>query len=256
MKRKTIIAGNWKMNPGTRDEARAIFLATRRAIEKNDNVTAIVCPPLLYVRELAGLAKGRKRLFVGAQNCFFETQGAYTGEVSAGQLADNGARYVIVGHSERRVMGETDEVINKKIKVAIKAGLTPIVCVGEKERDSDGHYLSFIQQSLNTLLMGIAGVDLDQIIIAYEPVWAIGKSEKDAMKTHDLHEMAIFIRKTLAKPYGTTAAFKLPILYGGSVGPSTVREHLEAGVQGLLVGRASADPVSVVEVIEAAASVK
>lgn len=244
------------MNPQTREEARAIFLATRRAIEKHDNVTAIVCPPSVYVRELATLAKGRKRLFVGAQNCFFETQGAYTGEISAGQLRDAGATHVILGHSERRAMGETDEVINKKIKAAIKVGLTSIVCVGEKERDSEGHYLSHIQHSLSALFMGIAGADLQFIIIAYEPVWAIGKSEKDAMKPHDLHEMAIFIRKTLAKPYGTTAAFKLPILYGGSVGPSTVREHLEAGVEGLLVGRASADVTTVAQVIEAAGGVK
>lgn len=256
MKRKPIIAGNWKMNPGTRDEARAIFLATRRAIETHENVTAIVCPPFVYVRELATLTKGRRRLFVGAQNCFFETHGAYTGEVSAGQLADVGASHVIIGHSERRAMGETDEIVNKKIKSALREGLVSIVCIGEKERDSDGHYLSLIRSSLEVSLSGVSGADLSKIIIAYEPVWAIGKSEREAMKPHDLHEMAIFIRKTLSKPYGTPLAFKMPILYGGSVGPSTVAEHLGAGVEGLLVGRASADVKSVAEVIEAAASAK
>lgn len=252
MKKKPIIAANWKMYVGSAEEGRALILETRRVTEKAKRVSTIVCPSFSFIAQAVSLCKKRKRLFVGAQNCFYEDAGAFTGEVGARELASIGATHVIIGHSERRSFGETNEIINKKVKAAIRAGLFVILCVGEKERDVDGHYLSFLRSEITAALSGVPGVDMRHIILAYEPVWAIGRGEKESMKPKELHETAIFARKVIAKEYGTDIAFDLPILYGGSIGPHNVKDHLEAGVEGLLVGHASAEKASIRAIIEAA----
>lgn len=250
MKQKRIIAGNWKLYPDSFEEARTIFLAVRKATEKNKHIQSIVCPPFLYTRDAARLFVNRKRLAIGAQNCSIEDRGAYTGEISAVQLSYSGVSYVIVGHSERRAMGETDDTINKKVQAVLRAGLRVILCVGEKERDEQGHYLAFVEQQLTSALHGVGATDLSHIIVAYEPVWAIGKPSREAMAPQQLHEMAIFVRKIISQQYGTKLAFATPILYGGSVGPDNAASFFEAGVDGLLIGRASADPQAIVSIIE------
>jgi triosephosphate isomerase len=251
-KKVRIIAGNWKLHPQTYSEAREIFLATRKAVDKTKGILAIVCPPFLYIKEFAKLIVGKKNILLGAQDTYFENEGAFTGEISPSQLADIGATFVIVGHSERRLMGETDDTVNRKVKASIKAGLSVILCIGERERDEHASYLTFIKNQIHSALGAIPAVDLSKIIIAYEPLWAIGKDESSAITPHDLHQMALFIRKSIAESYGTEAAFAIPILYGGSVGPHNTAEHLKAGVQGLLIGRASADKKEITDIISIA----
>lgn len=250
MKQKRIIAGNWKLYPDSPEEARAILLAVRKATEKNKHIQSIVCVPFLYTRDAVRIAVGRKRFSIGAQNCAIEDRGAYTGEISAVQLSYSGVSYVIVGHSERRAMGETDDVVNKKVQAVLRSGLKVILCIGEKERDDHGHYLAFVERQITSALHGVGAPDLSRIIVAYEPVWAIGKPSREAMAPHQLHEMTIFVRKIISQQYGTKLAFTIPILYGGSVGPDNAASFFEAGVDGLLIGRASADAQAIVSIIE------
>jgi len=161
-----------------------------------------------------------------------------TGEISGGMLKKEGEGYVIVGHSERREMGEIDEMIAKKVSSAIKAGLKPILCIGEKTRDDHGEYLHFLRNQIINSLGKLSKKQLAKLVIAYEPVWAIGQEE--AMKTEDIHITTIFIKKVLTEVFKDKAVLNIPILYGGSVSHLNASEIIKAGeVQGLLVGRES-----------------
>lgn len=246
------MACNWKLHINSYEEAKRTFLAIRKSVAAGRRVVAVVCAPSPFLPQLARLAEGHKNIFIGAQDVFWENEGSYTGSIGPSLLAEIGVTYVIVGHSERRFSGDTDEMVNRKIKATLKAGLTPIVCVGERERDDHGVYLSFLRNQLHTALAAISAVDLAKIIIAYEPVWAIGKDALRPITPHDLHETAIFIRKTLAESYGTDAAFAVPVLYGGSVSASNAAEQLRSGVQGLLIGRASTKQEEITQIIRIA----
>jgi triosephosphate isomerase len=237
-KMKPLIVANWKMNPASAELAHALFVETERAAGKNKNVKVVVCPPYIYLPELEKIKN--KSVELGAQDVFSENAGSFTGEIGPQMLKKQGEKYVIIGHSERREIGETDELISKKVLAALKAKLKVILCVGESVRDGHGEYLLFLRNQLNASLSGVSKRYLKDLIIAYEPIWAIGKSDEEAMKPTDLHETSLYIKKVLSEIYKSPSVISIPILYGGSVSFKNANELLTLGeVQGLLVGHES-----------------
>ena len=255
MKSKKLIIGNWKMYPVNMKDAKATFSAIKKVASTLRNVQTVICPPFIYVSELKKLVTGH-RVVIGAQNTWTENEGAYTGEISPTMLTSLGSTYVILGHSERRAMGEADELINKKVLAALKAGLTVVLCVGESMRDPDGLYMKFIATQMQTALHGVQKKDLSQMVIAYEPIWAIGKHATRPALPEDVLEISILIKKTLADLYAKDGA-TVPILYGGSVDAKNAWEFLlKSQVDGLLVGRASLDAKVFGEILLSADKVK
>src|SRR3989344_640141 len=244
---KKLIVANWKMNPNTLQEARKIFHAIKRQAERLIEVETVICPPFIFLQGLRQLSPTR-RCVLGAQDVFWENSligdrvmsGAYTGEISPRMLRISGVRYVIVGHSERRAFCETDEIVSRKMHAALAEGIRPILCVGESERDKEGEYLHFIKKEIKNSLAGIPRKYLSQIVIAYEPIWAVGPKAERADTPDELFEMVILIRKIIGELFGRKIATMTPILYGGSVNETNAGEFLKkVGVAGLLVGRAS-----------------
>ncbi len=236
-KRKLVIA-NWKMNPVTRKESQNLFSQGKRTALKLKSTQVVICPPFIYLSILAG--KGFSRYELGAQDVFWIGQGAYTGETSPLMLTECGVKYVIVGHSERRALGEDNQTVARKIHALLHAGITPVVCVGETDRDTSGLFLSILEEQIKESLQNIPRQKISRIILAYEPVWAIGKKAADAMKAQDLHETILFVRKVISKLYGRKIALTLSILYGGSAEPENVGELLHnGGINGFLVGHVS-----------------
>lgn len=244
---KTII-GNWKMNPATLKEAEKLFSSVAKSISYVKKTEIVICPPFIY---LDNLKKFSKKIILGAQDTFWGDVGAFTGEVSGEMIYNLGAKYVIVGHSERRALGENNADINKKIKSALAVGLKPILCVGENVRDTNHEYFNLVKVQLEECLAGISKTIISKIIIAYEPVWAISSTidRKDAT-SHDSLEMTLFIRKILSDKFGAEAK-KVRIIYGGSVNEKDAHEFLRhGGVDGLLPGRASLDAKKFLEIIK------
>lgn len=243
---RKIIIGNWKMNPVTLKEAEMLFSGVVKDIASIKKTEIVICPPFLYLpsfaKALAGKGKTKKQISLGAQNAFWDERGAFTGEVSGEMLYNVGAKYVILGHSERRAMGENNSDVNKKIKASLRAGLIPILCVGEEARDESHSYFNSVKIQLEECLNGIKQTSISKIIIAYEPIWAISSTvnRHDATPI-DSREMAIFIRKILFDKFGPDTG-RIRIIYGGSVNEKDAKEFLEnGGVEGLLSGRASLD---------------
>lgn len=245
---KKIVIANWKMNPQTLKEAKVISKGIVKACQKLKKTTVVIAPPFPF---LAALSLSKK-VFLGSQDAFWGSVGAQTGEVSVSMLKSLKVSYVILGHSERRLLGETDAFVAKKILGALKAGITPIVCIGERERDNHGDYLSFIENQIRSTLQGISRKEIAKIVIAYEPVWAIGKTAAEAMDSRKLHEMTIFIHKTLVSMFGRENAEKVRLIYGGSVESSNAHDLIVNGnVSGFLVGHASLDPKGFGEIVRA-----
>ncbi len=243
---KKLVVGNWKMNPQSLEEAKKLASTVKRGMAKVRRTNVVLCPPFVYLSALASIPKGS--LFLGAQNTNHEMLGSFTGEVSYSQLYQFGVRFVIIGHSERRKMGETDELVNKKLKSVVNSGMTAIVCVGESVRDGNGDYLNFIKQQLVFALKDVPRKLIDRVVVAYEPIWAIGA--KEAMSSRDLHEMSIFIKKVLKDSFGIVAD-NLRILYGGSVDRVNAdRLVSEGNVSGLLIGRESLKAEGFMEIIK------
>ena len=238
MKKGTaIVVANWKMNPEDESRAKKIFLTTRTATLKARHTEVVVCPPFIYLSALKKISKGAS---LGVQDLFWEENGSFTGEISPSMARSAGAHFAIVGHSERRALGETDEMVSKKIKAALGNGLQVIVCIGEKERDAHGKYLHVLSAQIHGSLGKIQKKHLASVIIAYEPVWTIGKPNFQALSGPLIHETTLFIRKVLSDMYGHSEAMNFPILYGGSVSPKNAKDIIVDGnVQGLLVGRQS-----------------
>ena len=235
---KALVVANWKMNPPTFREARKLLEATKKAAEKS-RISVIIAPPVIFLRELRKLYRG-KRLAYAVQNAHFEERGAHTGEISLAQAKEAGASYVIIGHAERRAMGETDDDTRKKVATALEVGITPILCVGETKRTASGEHFGLVRDQLRAGLADVVSGKLKKVILVYEPLWTIGAST--TMNPRDMHEMAIFIRKTLVEIHGEVA-HSVTILYGGSIDGTNVGEMLRRGdVHGFLVGRASEDP--------------
>jgi triosephosphate isomerase len=232
---KNLIVANWKLNPISKQEADVILDGVKKGIS-GLNSEVVICPPFIYLAELGGLT-------LGAQNMCYEDKGAFTGEISCVMLNNIGVKYVIIGHSERRkYFGETDEIVNKKIKKALEIGLKVIFCIGEtaEERDA-GKKNEVLEKQINRGLDGIS--NLENINIAYEPVWAIGTGNNCGVE--ETKESINYIRK-LVKP-------DTRILYGGSVKSENSGAYIkEAGANGLLVGGASLNPEEFVKIVKSA----
>lgn len=239
MKQKKKIIGNWKMAPDSLREARALFQKIKEMSKKTRNIQTVICAPFIYLSELKALATGHA-CALGAQNVSNEKNDAFTGEISSAQLKNMGINYVIVGHSERRAMGENNDLIAKKVVAITTNNLTAILCVGETVRDDSGDYISFIKTQILESLAGITHKNITRLVIAYEPLWSVGKHTKHIAKPEDVLEISILIKKILTDKFGKNIAGKVSVLYGGSVNQKNARDFLvEGGVAGLLVGRAS-----------------
>ncbi|MGW8257658.1 MAG: triose-phosphate isomerase [Thermoguttaceae bacterium] len=236
--RQQFIAGNWKMNLN-RASAMALAEALAKATAEIKGVDLALCPPSCYL-DAVGRAISGSKLALGAQNMYHQKDGAYTGEISASMLCDLGCKYVILGHSERRhILGESDAEINKKVHTAFTAGLTPIVCVGEllAEREA-GQTLRVIRGQFDGSLAGLGLEQITQLVIAYEPVWAIGTGK--VATPEQAEEVHLDLRKIVAERYNSSAADKVRIQYGGSVKPDNAAELLkQPNIDGALVGGAS-----------------
>lgn len=240
------------MNVAIVPEAKKIVSQVKKKTTKLRNVEIVFCPPFIYLQALAGMVKGKWKL--GAQNVFGEESGSYTGEVSGVQLRQFGVSYIILGHSERRNMGETDEMVNKKIISVLRARMVPVVCIGESVRNDHGEHLEFIKNQISKTFAGISKGSISDVVIAYEPIWAIGA--KEAMVPRDIHEMTIYIKKCLREMFGLYAS-GVQVLYGGAVNPRNTSEIIRDGfVDGLLVGRDSIEAENFIEIIKEVDKVK
>jgi triosephosphate isomerase (TIM) len=247
--RKLIVA-NWKMNPQSQKEAEIIFNGIVKVAKVSRYADIVVCPPFPFL-SIARKTK-IKNLALGAQNSSLESEGAYTGEVSPKMIAGLGVKYVILGHSERRALGETDKIVNRKIINALKSKLIPILCVGESVRDQNGDYLSFIRQQLHECLRSVPKAQMENIVIAYEPIWAIGKNAVREATPEEFTEIKIFVRKIISDLYDSKTAHGIVILYGGSVHGDNARYFItNGGADGLLVGRDGLSPKKLSLIIEA-----
>ncbi len=247
---KKIVIGNWKMNPVSLKEAEKWFSSLAKLVSKIKKTEIAVCPPFVYLERLKKIRTSKIKL--GAQDLFPGDSGPFTGEVSASMVENLGAKYVILGHSERRAVGETNELINKKIKSALASGLIPILCVGERERNQDHSYFEIVKIQVNECLKGVSKDYISKVLVAYEPVWSISSTENRRDATAgDASEMVLFIRKILSDISSPEVAHKTRILYGGSVNPKDASEFLINGeVDGLLVGKASLAPEKFFEIIK------
>jgi triosephosphate isomerase len=253
--RKKIIAGNWKMNKTSADGV-ALVTEIVAAVGKQSDVEVVVCPPFTAV-EAVGKALEGSDVKLGAQNMHFEASGAFTGEVSAPMLRAIFATHVILGHSERRsYFGETDEIVNKKLLAALKNQLKPIFCVGETLAEREGgDTLKVVQRQVERGLEGVNKEQAAGIVVAYEPVWAIGTGK--VATTEQAQEVHAFIRGLLVKLFGEAVAQKVRILYGGSMKPSNAPELLaQKDIDGGLIGGAALEARSFLELVSAAAAAK
>jgi len=235
-----LVVANWKAYVEEVGRAKKLFALAKRIVSSS-KVKIVLAPSAPYLGLLA--PKNKSKVAFAAQDVSLTTGGPHTGEVTAPMLLSLGVTYVIIGHSERRAAGEGREVIAQKVAHAITQGLTPILCVGEKERDAEGHYLAEIRADLVSALGGINAKQHADVVVAYEPVWAINKGADEAIDVTDLSEMALYIRKVLAEQGSNKSASRALVLYGGSIEPENVRDLAGgSGVDGFLVGHASVDP--------------
>jgi triosephosphate isomerase (TIM) len=250
--RKKIVAGNWKMHMNLADGIRLAGSINNyyqdHALSKAE---VILCTPFIHLSGIAGILNARK-VFLGAQNCSSEASGAFTGEISAEMIKSTGADYVIIGHSERRtIFHEDDLLLNKKTQIAIKSGLKVIFCIGEvlKEREANEH-LTVVKKQLEDGLFDLVPADFEKIVIAYEPVWAIGTGlTASPQQAQEIHK---FIRKLIKEKYGASLAEMTSILYGGSCKPSNAAEIFSMpDVDGGLIGGASLKKEDFCAIVEA-----
>ncbi len=247
--RKPLIAGNWKMHK-TINEAIQLVNDIKRKFSDFEKVDIVVCPPFTALNSVYEIIMDTK-IKLGAQNMFYELEGAYTGEISPVQLRDAGCQYVIIGHSERRkYFKEDDALINKKVRTAIKEGLIPILCVGEtlQERE-EGKTIEVIETQLSGGLRELSLEDMQKVVIAYEPVWAIGTGK--TATPQQAEEVHRFIREWIKDKFSSPLAENLRILYGGSIKPTNIADLMkEEDVDGGLVGGASLEADSFCKIIE------
>lgn len=235
--RKKIVAGNWKMNTDL-EQGIELALGVNEKMSGSE-VTVVLCTPFVHLTEISKVIT-KDALFLGAQNCADKTSGAYTGEVSAEMVKSTGATHVILGHSERRAYyGETNDILSVKVKLALENGLTPIFCIGEvlEEREAGKHF-DVVRNQLDEGLFGLSADDFGKVIIAYEPVWAIGTGKTATPEqAQEIHKV---IRDHISSKYGHAIADDTSILYGGSCKPSNAGElFANADVDGGLIGGAS-----------------
>lgn len=255
MQRTLFIAGNWKMNPATAEAARALAEAVKSGVGQAADVRVAVCPPAVFLHQIDAALAGSP-IGLGAQNMHWKPDGAYTGELSAAMLQDAGCTHVILGHSERRHgLGETDAQINAKLHAALGAGLIPIVCIGETEQERDaGQTEDVVAGQLTGSLAGLAAEPMAGVVLAYEPVWAIGTGR--TATPEQAEEVHRFIRDWLTEHHGEATAARVVVQYGGSVKPENAAELLACpDIDGALVGGASLKAGDFLEIIQAAQDV-
>jgi triosephosphate isomerase (TIM) len=247
--RRKVIAGNWKMHKDLSESQNLISKLINELRKEDVNCDIIICPPFTSLSEAAGLVKNTK-VKLGAQNMHYEDKGAFTGEVSAAMLKSVGCEYVILGHSERRaIFSESDEMINKKIKKALGSGLRPIFCIGEtlQQRES-GTMNDVIKRQVTDGLQHVSTGEMEKIIIAYEPVWAIGTGV--TATPQQAQEVHVYVRQLINNIFGDDTAEKLIIQYGGSVKPDNAAELLsQSDIDGALVGGACLEADSFLKII-------
>lgn len=256
--KKLLIAANWKMTPATIQEAKKKALAFKnisKKYEKNRGqsvkIEVLVCPPYPYINTLENIFR-RSSATVGAQDISQFDGGSKTSEVGSTMIQSMGANYTIVGHSERRAAGDTDEIVAIKLGQVLRTKMNAILCIGESVRDNEANYLEEIKRQMKESLARMSNGDFTRLIIAYEPVWAIGRTDNVALSGHELHQMVIYIRKVLKDLYNETVADTVKILYGGSVTPENTSDIIWNGeVDGLLIGRASFEAKSYDEICKA-----
>lgn len=242
--RKKIIAGNWKMNKNLKDSLD--FVKELETHPLDESIEAVLCAPFHVLYELG---RASKHMVTGAQNMHYEDDGAYTGELSATMVKDTGASYVILGHSERRqYFFETDEVVNKKVKKALSSDLIPILCVGETLEEREGERLwTVISEQVQKGMKDLSADQAKKVVIAYEPIWAIGTGKTATSK--EANDMIVFIRKEIEKMFGEVAK-EVSILYGGSVKPENIKEIMaQSDIDGALVGGAALKADSFVKLV-------
>ena len=252
MTRRIVVAGNWKMNK-TATEARRLILALKHKLLGIDSrAEVVVCPPFVALETAVDAARGTA-IAIGAQNAFWASDGAFTGEVSAEMLEALGVTHVILGHSERRsIFGESDEMVNRKLRHVLKGRLTPIVCIGENlEERAAGETANVLERQLSGSLDGIPTDLMPRVIVAYEPVWAIGTGRTASPElANDAHAL---IRRKIAAMVGGVTADAVRVLYGGSVKPENARDLMaQSDIDGVLVGGASLDADSFSAIVDAA----
>lgn len=252
--RKPIIAGNWKLNNTTREAAEFVTLLKRDLSEVTD-VDIVVCPVFTALSVMADILT-ESNIGLGAQDVYWEDSGAFTGEVSAPLLKEIGVQYVIIGHSERRqYFGETNQTVNKKIRAALNHGLTPIVCIGEMLRERENNKtFEVIRTQCKESLAGFDADEMKRMVVAYEPVWAIGTGQTATpAQAQEVHR---FIRELLTKMHNEEAAETVRIQYGGSVKPENIAELMaQRDIDGALVGGASLKADSFVPIVKNACGV-
>jgi triosephosphate isomerase len=239
---RPLIVGNWKCNPTTLVEAKRLFNLVKIGVKKIRNTEVVICPPFPYLAEFFDRCRKIQHLKLGAQDCFWEEKGAFTGEVSPKMLKDLNCEYIIIGHSERRrYFRENNEMINKKIKAVLNFGLKPILCIGETEKErKKGKAKEILKEQLQK-----GTESIKNLVVAYEPVWAIGTGK--ACGITEAKEAYSFIKR-LAK--------NVPILYGGGVNSQNARDFIKkVGFQGLLVGGASLNPQEFTKIVKAVSSI-
>lgn len=246
-----IIIGNWKMNTSL-EEATTLIIGIRQGlVDFKEEVNVVICPPFVYLRTVDSILP--KKVNLGAQNMFWEKKGAYTGEISPLMLSDIDCKYVIIGHSERRQnLGETDEMVNKKLKAALNNGIIPILCVGENEEEHEKKLsISKIKEQVEKALNKIEEKDIENLIIAYEPIWAIGTGKPALGK--DAEKMAKLIKTFLADLYNEKIVEKVKIIYGGSVDANNIEEFIkQPNIEGALVGTACLKAEQFINIIKKA----
>jgi len=247
---KAILVGNWKNYPETLKEAKLILSSLSRYSRKLKKVSTYIAPPTVFLE----IAKEKSKNFanLASQDITISPDGTHTGLVTIDMFKSLGVKLSIIGHSERRKLGETNKIVSEKVRMALGKGITPLVCVGEENHDQDGNYFQILNEQIRSSLDGLKKKeDAKKIIIAYEPVWAIGKNSKGAMEPSEVSQMVVFIKKVLTEMFGRKIADNIAILYGGSVDKNNASELFEnTGIKGFLIGRASLDSKSFVSIAE------
>lgn len=232
-----LVIGNWKLNPVTQADADALAAGVKKLRKKSETPYVGIAPTTLHI---AGVQKklGTSNIMLGVQNVSAYTAGAHTGEQSVAQLRDAALQFVVIGHSERRAGGVTDRDVKEKVDAVLAGKLTPVVCVGESKRDKNGEFFKFVEMQIKSFTKDLSAAELKKLVIAYEPIWAIGTGK--TATPEDVKEMQLYIEKVLTKLYDRKTAQSVRLLYGGSVKPhNAALLHTEGGMKGFLVGGAS-----------------
>jgi len=236
MVKKPLIIANWKMNPGTEKEAINLFRAIKKALPRTKKCELVIAPPAIFLH----IFKHEKGIMFASQEMSTEESGAFTGQISGRMLRDVGAEYVILGHSEQRSVGETNGDVARKANLALKFGLTPIICVGEHTRGESAQFYTDIKEQLRESIAGISKNNLTKICVAYEPVWAISTTEgRRDITEKEATEMILFVRKVLSEIARSNKLIATKVLYGGSVNDKNIEMFIHIKSDGFLVGGAS-----------------